>query len=66
MQTLPQLNKAGQDYAFIAFALMGALVDSDAACRKADAALKAKGCTDDTIAQARAAVETRIQQWGRP
>lgn len=62
----PLTNPAYKDYAFIAFALMGAMVKLETACRRADAALKAKGFAAGDIAQAKAEVHQRIEQWSRP
>lgn len=62
----PKPSPEQQEFFFIVFALMGANIDQQTACALAANGLISKGYSQNLIDQARAAVESRIAQWGRP
>lgn len=63
--TKQAITLAQMDFSFVAFALMGALIEPNAAFSMAAEAMVEKGYTAAEIAAARTATENRINQWGR-
>lgn len=58
-------DAATRDYCYIAFSLMGALVEPEAALEFADMALEHKGYADGDVRAARQHCEGRMAAWGR-